>query len=119
MKRTLLVIGFSLLMSVAFFSGVMAQQSKPAPAASAPAATLERFSGAIEKIDSAKKEIFVKRGNDEKSFFYSDQTKFMQGEKELSFTDLKKGMDVTVAYKKEGAKLAAERVDVSMSKTSG
>ncbi len=118
MKRTLWIIGFSLLMSVAFFSGVIAQQSKPAPAASAPAAGLERFSGAIEKIDSAKKEIFVKKGTEEKSFLYSDQTKFVQGDKELSFTDLKKGMDVTVAYKKEGVKLTAERVDVSMSKTS-
>ncbi len=78
---------------------------------------MEKFSGAVEKIDSAKKEIWVKKGNDEKTFAWSDQTKFMQGDKAISATDLKKGTEVTVAYKKEGAKLAAERIDVG--KTSG
>ncbi len=112
MNRTILAMSVALLISVAFVSAGMAQSKPmPVPAAAAPAA-LEKFSGAIEKIDSAKKELVVKKGNDEKSFAWTDHTKFMKGDKETSFTDLKKGTEVTVAYKKEGANLTAERVDV-------
>lgn len=119
MKRTILTIGLALLVSFAFVSGVMAQsQQKPAPAATAPAATIEKFSGAIDKIDGAKKEFVVKQGKDQKSFYWDDHTKFMQGDKAMSFSDLKKGTDVTVEYSKAGAKLTAERVDISMAKTS-
>ncbi len=119
MKRTILTMGLSLMISLAFVSGVMAQsQTKPAPAATAPAPALEKFSGAVDKIDSAKKEFVVKQGKDQKSFYWDDHTKFMQGDKAMSFSDLKKGTDVTVEYSKAGAKLTAERVDLGM-KTSG
>ncbi len=120
MKRTILAVSFALLMSVPFVSGVMAESQKQAvPATSAPAITLGVFSGAIDRIDSSKKEIIVKLGNDEKSFYWSDHTKFMQGDKEKSFSDLKKGTNVTVEYNKEGTRLTAERIDIGMPKTSG
>ncbi len=120
MKKTLAAISVALVMSVAFVSGVLAAQSKPmAPPAKTAQATFEKFSGVINKIDAAKKEIVVKQGKDEKSFYWGDHTKFMQGDKEVSFSALKKGTDVTVEYNKEGAKLMAERIDVNTPKTSG
>ena len=121
MKRTLFAIVFALVSSVAFISGVMAQQSTTTPpATSAPSASakMEKFSGTVEKVDDAAKEFVVKKGNDEKTFSWSDQTKFMQGKKELTSSDVKKGEHVSVRYKMEGSKLTAEKVFVSMKKTS-
>jgi len=122
MKRTLFAIVFALVSSVAFISGVMAQQSTTTPPAtqSAPSAPakMEKFSGTVEKVDDAAKEFVVKKGNDEKTFSWSDQTKFMQGKKELTSSDVKKGEHVSVRYKMEGSKLTAEKVFVSMKKTS-
>jgi len=120
MKKTLLAIAFALITSVAFVSGVMAQQSSPPAAQSAPSAPakMAKFSGTLEKVDEAAKEIVVKKGSDERTFSFGDQTKFMQGKKALSFSDLKKGEHVFVRFKTEGDKLTAEKVYVSM-KTSG
>ncbi len=124
MKRTIFAMAFALVMSVAFVSGVMAQQSSPPAAQSAPSAPaksapakMEKFSGTIEKIDQAAKEIVVKKGSDEKTFSWGDQTKFMQGKKELSFSDLKKGERVSVRYAKLGDKLTAEKVYVRLKTT--
>ena len=118
MKKTTVAIAFALLTSVAFVSGVMAQQSSPPAEQSAPSAPakakMEKFSGAIEKIDHGAKEIVVKKGSDEKTFSLSDQTKFMQGKKELSFSDLKKGEHVSIRFKMEGDKLTAKKIFVSM-----
>ena len=120
MKKTLFAVVFALMTSVAFISGVMAQQSSPPAAQGAPSAPakMEKFSGTLEKVDEAAKEIVVKKGSDEKTFSFGDQTKFMQGKKVLSFSDLKQGEHVSVRYKTEGTKLTAEKVYVSM-KTSG
>ncbi len=119
MKRTILAMAFALVMSVAFVSGVMAQQSSPPAGQSAPSAPakMEKFSGTIEKIDQAAKEIVVKKGTEERTFSWGDRTKFMQGKKELAFGDLKQGERVSVAYKKEGDKLTAERVYVKLKTT--
>ena len=117
MKKTIVAIAFALMTGVAFVSAVMAQQqSAPAATASTPG-KLEKFSGAIERLDDVKKEVVVKKGNNEMTFSWGDQTKFMQGKKEVSSTDLKKGEHVTVQYKKEGEKLTAEKVKVSKPKT--
>ena len=126
MKLTILAIAFALITSVAFVSGVIAQQQSTPPASreqSPPASTttpakMEKFSGAIGRLDAARKEIVVKKGNDEKTFSWDDHTNFMEGSKERSFNDLKKGMNVTVQYKEEGGKFAAEKVTVSKPKTS-
>ncbi len=115
MKKTILAMAFALVTSVAFVSGVMAQQSSPPAAPSAPSAPvkMEKFSGTIEKVDEAAKEIVLKKGKEEKTFSWGDQTKFMQGKKQLTFSDLKKGERVSVQYKMEGNKLTAEKVTVS------
>ncbi len=124
MKRTIFATAFALVVTIAFVSGVMAQQSYPpaaqsvpsAPAKSAPA-KMEKFSGTIEKIDQAAKEIVVKKGSEERTFFWGDQTKFMQGKKELAFSDLKQGERVSVRYTKQGDKLTAEKVYVRLKTT--
>ena len=122
MKRTLFAIAFALVSSAAFISGVMAQQSSPPAAQGAPSAPakakMEKFSGAVEKVDEAAKEIVVKKGSEEKTFSWGDQTKFMQGKKELTFSDLKKGEHVFVRYRMEGDKLTAEKIRVSTKTTS-
>ncbi len=122
MKRTIFAMAFALVISVAFVSGVMAQQASPPAAQSVPSAPakakMEKFSGTLEKMDQAAKEIVVRKGSNEKTFSWGDQTKFMQGKKELSFSDLKKGERVSVRYKMEGDKLTAEKVYVSMKTTS-
>ncbi len=121
MKGKILAIMFALITSVAFVSGVMAQQSSPPATQSAPSAPakakMEKFSGTIEKFDQAAKEMVVKNGKEEKTFFWGDQTKFMHGKKELSFSDLKKGEHVSVRFKMEGDKLTAEKVFVKMKTT--
>ena len=114
MKRTILMGMFALMMSVAFVSGVMAQQ-KPAttPPPAAQQSKLEKFSGTVEKVDSAKKEVFVKMNKEEMTFSLGEKAKIMDGKKELSLNDLKKGMNVSVEYTKEGNKLIAESINVS------
>ncbi len=126
MKRTVLMGIFGLMISFAFVSGVMAQQkpaATPAPAAqqSKPAvqqSKLEKFSGTVEKVDSAKKEVFVKQGKEEMTFSLGEKAKIMEGKKELSLKDLKKGTNVSVEYTKEGTKLIAESISVGPMKTS-
>ena len=118
-----------ILTLVAFVSGVMAQQ-KPAPekpaAAPAPApkpaapAKLEKFSGAIEKVDEIAKAIEVKGKvkKEEKALTFAtdDKTKITKGKDTLAFADLKKGMNVSVEYKKDGDKMVAAAIKVSAPK---
>ncbi len=125
MKKTILMSMFALMISFAFVSGVMAQQkpaATPAPAkTSAPAAQqpkLEKFSGTVEKVDAAKKEVVVKQGKEEMTFSLGEKAKIMDGKKELSLNDLKKGANVSVEYAKEGTKLMAESISVGPMKTS-
>jgi Cu/Ag efflux protein CusF len=119
MKRTILMGTFALMVSFAFVSGVMAQQ-KPAatPAPVAQQSKLEKFSGTVEKVDSAKKEVFVKQGKEEMTFSLGEKAKIMEGKKELSLNDLKKGTNVSVEYTKEGTNLIAESISVGPMKTS-
>jgi len=119
MKRTILMGIFALMISLAFVSGVMAQQ-KPAatPAPAAQQSKLEKFSGTVEKVDSVKKEVFVKQGKEEMTFSLGEKAKIMEGKKELSLNDLKKGTNVSVEYTKEGTKLTAESISVGPMKTS-
>ncbi|MGA2464356.1 MAG: hypothetical protein ABSH06_08400 [Thermodesulfobacteriota bacterium] len=127
MKKMILLV--VMLTLVAFVSGVMAQQ-KPAPekpaAAPAPApkpaapAKLEKFSGAIEKVDEIAKAIEVKGKvkKEEKALTFAtdDKTKITKGKETLSFADLKKGMNVSVEYKKDGDKRVAAAIKVSAPK---
>ncbi len=110
---------FAVMISFAFVAGVMAQQ-KPAatPVPSSQPYTLGIFSGTVEKVDSAKKEVVVKQGKEEMTFFLGEKAKITEGKKELSLNDLKKGENISVEYTKEGSKLTAESINVSPTRTS-
>ncbi len=111
---------FALMISFAFVSGVMAQQKTaptPAPAA-AQQSKLEKFSGTVEKVDAAKKEVIVKQGKEEMTFSLGEKAKIMEGKKELALKDLKKGENVSVEYTKVGTKLTAESISVGPMRTS-
>ena len=116
MKKTVRMDIVVLAVSAAFASGVMAE-SKPAPQAiTAQETKLEKFSGVVEKVDEATKDVLVEFHKEKMTFSLDDHTKIMEGKKEMPFTDLKKGMWASVEYKKEGNKLLAESMYVNMSK---
>jgi len=117
MKKTILTSILALAISVAFVSGVMAQE-KPAPVQTpAPQESrVEHFNGVIVKVDEATKDALVQFHKEKMTFSLGDTTKIMEGKKELPFTDLKKGMWASLDYKKVGDKFMAESVSVSMPK---
>lgn len=117
MKRAMLTV-MVLAISVIFVAAVMASEQK-APASATSAPTFEKYSGVVEKVDATKKDFSVKSGKGEMMFSWTDKTKITEGSKDLSFTDLKKGQEVTVEYTKEGNKSAAQSVTVSPPKTTG
>ena len=126
MKKLILLV--TLLTLAVFVSGVMAQQNpapaKPAgtaaPAPAAPAAEkpakVEKFSGTVEKVDDATKMVEVKMKKKTMNFATDDQTKITKAGKGMSFADVKKGMHVTVEYKKEGDKMIATAIKASAPK---
>ncbi len=112
MKRAMLTV-MALAISVVFVAAVMAAEQKaPAPASAAPAPTYEKYSGVVDKVDAAKKDFSVKSGKGEMMFSWTDKTKG-------TFSELKKGQEVTVEYSKEGGKSVAQSVSVSPPKTMG
>ena len=122
MKKLILLV--ALLTMVAFVSGAMAQQ-KAAPAPAKPMGTapapekpmkMEKFSGTVEKVDEATKMVDVKHGKKTMSFAIDDQTKMTKGGKEMAMADVKKGMNVSIEYKKEGDKMIATAVKASAPK---
>jgi hypothetical protein len=132
MKKMILLV--SLITLVAFVSGAMAAQEKPAPAAAKPATTvapapapaapekvkMEKFSGVIEKVDEMAKAIDVKKKvkKEEKTmtFVIDDKTKITKAGKPMAFADLKKDMGVHVEYKKEGDKNVAAAIKATAPK---
>jgi hypothetical protein len=116
MKR--LIIFVSVLVLVAFVSGVMAQ-GKPAPAKEEKP-KIEKFSGVIEKVDEAAKSIDVKRkvGKEEKilTFATTADTKITRGKETLTFADLKPKMSASIEYKKDGDKNVAIAIKVAVPK---
>jgi Cu/Ag efflux protein CusF len=115
--KTILMSILALAISVAFVSGVMAQE-KPAPAqaTTTQVTKLEKFNGVVEKVDPATKDVLVQFHKEKMTFSVGDHTKIVEGKKELPFTDLKQGMWASVGYKKEGNKLVADSMHVSMPK---
>ena len=131
MKKMLLLV--TLLALVAFVSGAMAQQkTAPAPAPAAPASTapakpmemkaekMEKFSGAISKVDQMGKMIEVKGKvkKEEKTmtFMINDMCQIMKGKAMMKMEDLKEGMMASVEYKKEGDKMMAATIKLSAPK---
>jgi Cu/Ag efflux protein CusF len=124
MKRMILLVG--VLTLVAFISVAIAQPKpteKPAPAP-APAAPekpkLEKFSGVIEKVDEVAKTFEVKqkvkKGERTLAFTIDDKTKITRGKETLSFSGLKKGMRVSIEYRKDGDKNVAVAIKVAVTK---
>ncbi len=117
MKKMILTSIVALAVSVAFISGVMAQQtSTPAQSATTQQTKLEKFSGVIEKVDVGTKDVLVQSHKEKMTFSVGEHTKITEGKKELAFTDLKKGMWASVEYRKEGNKSIAESISFSMPK---
>lgn len=120
MKKLILLVAFLTL--VAFISGTPAQPKPtekqiPAPAPAAPEKpTLEKFSGSIEKIDEVAKVLEVKQKvkKEEKTFTFAidDKTKIERGRETLTLSGLKKGMRVSVEYKKDVDKNVAVAIKV-------
>ena len=117
MRKTIGMGIIALAISVAFVSGVMAQQ-KPAaaPVTTSQESKLEKFSGVVEKVNEATKDVLVQYHKDKMTFSLGDKTRITEGKKEMTLGDLKKGMWASVEYKKEGEKLMAQTINVSMSK---
>ena len=125
MKQLILLV--ALLTMAVFVSGVMAQQ-KPAPAkpadtaapAPAPApeksAKMGKSSGTIRMVDEAARMIDVKKGEKTVSYGIDEQTKITRAGKEISLADLKKGMHVSIRYKKVGDNRIAATIKASSRK---
>ena len=119
MKKVILLI--ALMTLVAFTSGVMAQQktapAKPAAPLTPAPANVEKFIGTIEKVDQMAKAIVVKGKvkKEEKTLTFAtdDKTKIQRAGKDVFFADLKKEMQVSVEYKKEGEKIIATMIKVA------
>ena len=122
MKKTILLV--VLITFVAFVSGVMAQgkpATAPAPAAPAstkpgPPAQLEKFSGKIKSVDAMAKSIVVANKKTEKTFVIDDSTKITKGKETVALADLKAGANVVIEAKKEGDKLIASTIKLSVPK---
>ena len=132
MNKTTLMSIVALAISVAFVSVGMAQQTpaggqKPSTA-QGPAAAVQKpvsgqtapakenwgkVSGVIENVNEATKEITVQTQKEKMAFSAGEKTKISEITTKLPFSDLKKGMSVTVEYKKEGNKSLAEWIDVT------
>jgi hypothetical protein len=136
MNKTILMSIVALAISVAFVSVGMAQQTpaaaqkpataqtpaaavqKPALAQKAPAKeNWGKVRGVVENVNAATQEITVQTQKEKMAFSVGEKTKISEVTTKLPFSDLKKGMSVTVEYKKEGNKLLAEWVDVHLAKT--
>jgi Cu/Ag efflux protein CusF len=120
MKRAISTI-MTLAISVILVTAVMAAEEK-APASSATgtaAPKVEKFSGVVEKVDVAKKNFSVKSGKEEMTFSWVEKTRITEGKKELTFAGLRKGLQVTVKYIKDGSKLVAAKIRVRTSMPSG
>jgi hypothetical protein len=123
MKSSTMLSLLAIALSMVFVSGVMAQQkpATPAPATAAPSpapqSKLEKFSGVIERVDSATKEVVVQEKKEKMTFSVGDKTKITEGKKEMAFSDLKNGQWASVEYKKEGGKMAAEAISFGAPKS--
>ena len=117
MKKTILMGIVALAVSVAFVSGVMAEQKPASQATTAQGARLEKFSGVVEKVDEAKKD-FVMDLHKQRMIFYLDKyAKITEAKERLPFVDLTTETPfdwvwASVQYEKEGGKSIAERINV-------
>ena len=121
MKKVLVLV--VLLALVAFVSGAMAQQKPaekpapaPAPAKPAEKAKVEKFSGAVQKVDEMAKTVVVKGKTKEMTFALDEKTKITKAGKAMPLSNLKEGMQVSVQYKKDGDKMIATAIKAAVPK---
>ncbi len=118
MKKVMIFV--AVLTMVAFAFGAMAAEQKPAPApaktAPAPAPKMEKFSGAIAKVDGPAKTFDVKKKDKVMTFATDAKTKITKGKEVKAFADLKAGMDVNVEYTVEMGKNTASAVKITTPK---
>ncbi len=97
---------------------VLEKSAVPPPAHETP--HVEKFFGTIEKVDELRETITIKGKvkKDEKilTFGMDDRTRITRAKKVLNMANLKNGMNVLVEYKKEGDKLIAVAIKVSVPK---
>jgi hypothetical protein len=136
MNETILMSIVALAISVAFVSVGMAQQTpaagqKPATAQASAAAVQkpvsaqtfpakenwEKVRGTVEKVDEATKEVTVQTQKDKMmTFSVGEHSYITEVTTGMPLSTLKKGMEVTVEYAKEGNKLMGKWIDVHMGK---
>ncbi len=124
MKKLILfvfVLTLATFISGAFAQPKPAEKPAPAPAATVPEKPkLETISGSIEKVDEVGKVLEVKQKakKEEKTlaFTIDDKTKIERGKETLTFSGLKKGMRVSVEYRKEGDRNVAVAIKVPVLK---
>lgn len=125
MKKIILFV--AILTLAVFVTGVMAQPKpaeKPAPAPvekpKMEKPKMEKFSGMIDKVDDMAKTVDVKGKvkKEEKTMTFATDadTKVTRGKETLSVSDLKKGMNASVEYKKEGDKMTATAIKLAAPK---
>jgi len=118
MKKVMIFV--AVLTMVAFAFGAIAAEK----AKTTPAPKVEKFSGAIAKVDAVaktfdvKKMVTVKGKKEEKvmTFATDDKTKITKGKEVKAFADLKVGMDVAVEYNKLADKNLALTVKIATPK---
>jgi hypothetical protein len=118
MKKVMIVV--AVLTMVAFAFGAIAAEK----AKTTPAPKVEKFNGAIAKIDAVaktfdvKKMMTVKGKKEEKvmTFATDAKTKITKGTEVKTFADLKAGMDVAVEYNKLADKNLALTVKIATPK---
>ena len=118
MKKVMIFV--AVLTMVAFAFGAIAAEK----AKTTPAPKVEKFSGAIAKVDAVaktfdvKKMVTVKGKKEEKvmTFATDDKTKITKGKEVKASADLKVGMDVAVEYNKLADKNLALTVKIATPK---
>ena len=123
MNKTVLMSIIALVISIAFVSAGMAQQT-PAAAQRAGSAQMasakenwEKVRGVVEKVDEATHEVTVQTQKDKMmTFAVGEHSYITESTSGMPVSSLKKGTGVTVEYAKEGNMLMARWIDVHMGK---
>ncbi len=119
MAKKILALAITLFTIVAFTSAVTAQEKSPMPpssqstTAATPTIKMDKVRGTVTKVDQATKEFVVKGRNGEMTFSTNNDTRIMEGKRELNFSDLKMKEHVSVRYAKENGQMVAHSIRVS------
>jgi Cu/Ag efflux protein CusF len=122
MQKTVWIIALAFALSIFFTTGAMAgimAEVQSHEYISTPEhwqGQLEKFTGRIEKVDLAKKEVTVQSGQKTMTFFADPKTIASHWTQKIPFSGLKEGMWTTVEYSHKGGQMEARWIDVAHSK---